>query len=129
MRRRATLLAATLVATTLMACGIASAEPQMNQVLVKNAECSDGNKYSFVLNGEGNSGHVLQSTSNVITTHYTVEYYSDGTLVATDSFSQGKKTGQQLIHCEGEATLVHWQLGPVTAVFDFDGFVTPRGKG
>jgi hypothetical protein len=49
--------------------------------------------------------------------------------VASDSFYQGEKTGQQLIHCEGKTTLDHWQLGTVTAVFDFEGFVTPRGKG
>ncbi len=129
MRRTATLLTTMLIATMLFAGGIASAEPQKNQVLVKDAECNNGKQYTFVLNGEGNSGHVLQSTSNIITVRYEVEYYDpDGNLIGSDEFDKGKKTGQRLIHCEGVAELVHWQLGPVTAVFDFWGFVTPLGK-
>jgi len=121
------LLVAALFAVVLGG-GVAAAEPGKNQVMASVA-CDDGRQYTFVINGESNAGHLVESTSNLITARYAVDYFDgEGNLVASDSFDGGVKKGQRLISCQGETTFEHWQLGTVTAVIDFQGFVTPRGK-
>lgn len=129
--KRITLAVAAAMFAAVIGAGVAAAEPAKNQVTVP-AMCDDGKRHTFVLNDEGNSGHVLQSTSNVITVWYEVTYVDpDGDPMATDSFDRGNKAGLEgaMISCHGETTLDHWQLGTVKAVFDFGGFVTPQGKG
>lgn len=127
MKRIALLSVAALFAAVL-GSGVAAAEPAKNQVMA-SATCDDGRQYTFVLNGESNAGQLLDSTGNLITARYAVDYFDqDGNLVASDSFNQGTKKGQRLISCHGETTFEHWQLGTVTAVLEFQGFVTPNGK-
>lgn len=127
MKRTSLSLVAALFAAVLGG-GVAAAEPAKNQVRA-SATCDDGRQYAFVLNGESNAGHLLDSTSNLITARYAVDYFDqEGNLVASDSFDQGAKKGQRLISCHGETAFEHWQLGTVTAVMEFQGFVTPNGK-
>ena len=69
---------------------------------------------------------------NVVVKQFTVEYFQEGNSkpVGSDEFDSGKKEGLQddLIQCSGTTQTVLQGLGPVTAIFDFQAFVTPRGK-
>jgi hypothetical protein len=127
MRRRAPLLAAATLAATLLVGGTAAAEPGMNQILVP-AECDNGEEYTFVVNGEGNVGHLLGSNSNFVVKRYEVSYFAPKSKepLMTDTYDSGLKTGLEgeLVTCTGETTIDHWQLGKVRAVFEFQGFLT-----
>ena len=112
--------------------GAALGEPLKNQISVP-VSCSNGESVTFVVNGEGNAGQIVGSKSNIMIKAYEATYYSttDGAVVGEQSFAGGTKTGQQgaAVRCAGESTFTHWQLGEVRAVLQFEGFVTPRGKG
>ena len=115
--------------------GPADAEPHKNQILVKascdNGQSDNGQNYRFVINAMSKTGHVLGSTDNVVVKQYTVKYYDqDGNLVGGDEYESGNKKGLQgdLIICRGETTTELQGLGLVTAMYDFQAFVTPRGK-
>jgi hypothetical protein len=143
--RRAYFLSAMLFTAVLCLSGIglAAAEPQKNQIVV-GAECEpDSQMYTFVINGMSKTGHVVPSTDvdvskvrnvNVVVKQFTVEYYDipDGNLVGSDVYDSGNKEGLQgdLIYCEGETPdpIELQGLGPVTAIYKFQAFVTPRGK-
>ncbi len=116
--------------------GVAAAEPQKNQIVVE-ASCTNGQHYTFVINGMSKTGDVTTSTSNVVVKKYTVTYYSvdeKGTLtqVGSDTFEFGNKKvldpdNSALISCRGVATGIDVQgLGTVTAIYEFQAFVTPR---
>ena len=121
--------------------GLAAAEPHKNQIEV-DAVCEpDGQEYTFVINGMSKTGHVTDSTDvevskvrnvNVVVKQFTVEYFDiqSGEKLESDEFDSGKKEGLQddLIQCSGTTQTVLQGLGPVTAIFDFQAFVTPRGK-
>lgn len=121
-----------LLSTMLLAdwTGAATAEPHKNQILVP-ASCDRGQNYTFVINGMSKVGQIRGSTDNIVIKRFTVTYIdSDGTRLGGDEFDQGNKNGVQsdLISCKGQTTTELQGLGTVTAVFEFQGFVTPRGK-
>jgi hypothetical protein len=144
--RRAYFLSAMLFTGVLClsAIGVAAAEPQKNQIVVE-ATCSNGQSYTFVINGMSKTGDVKASTSNVVVKQYTVDYYDvqgtlddppgseDDVLVGSDTFEFGNKKvldleNGDLISCSGVARDIDVQgLGTVTAIYDFQAFVTPRG--
>jgi hypothetical protein len=118
--------------------GVAAAEPQKNQIVVE-ATCSNDQSYTFVINAMSKTGQVTSSTdatvsnvSNLVVKQFTVEYFQKGTLVGSDEFESGKALEQglesDLIECDGVTTTELQGLGLVTASYDFQAFVTPRGK-
>jgi hypothetical protein len=146
--RRAYLLLAMLFTALLCLSGIgvAAAEPQKNQIEVV-ASCDNGQSYTFVINGMSKTGDVKVSTSNVVVKQYEVRYFDvngtlddppgsgDDVLVGSDTFEFGNKKvldpeeNGDLISCSGVAEDIDVQgLGTVTAIYDFQAFVTPRGK-
>jgi hypothetical protein len=133
MRQTIFFLAIMLFAAVLLAIGVgnASAEPQKNQISVP-VKCDNGEKYTLVFNGEGNSGHLeVADPSNIIPKSYLVTYRDPETreVIATDEFHQGNWEGEEdLIHCTGKITTEIFGLGTVTAVLEFEGLITPRGK-
>jgi hypothetical protein len=132
--RRAYLLLAMLFTALLCLSGIgvAAAEPQKNQIVVV-ASCSNGQDYTFVINAMSKTGDVKESTGNVVVKQYTVKYFQKRVLVGSDEFESGNQQGLQgdLIYCEGETEdpIELQGLGLVTAKYEFQAFVTPRGEG
>jgi hypothetical protein len=145
--RRAYVLSAMLFTALLCLSGIgvAAAEPQKNQIVVE-ATCSNGQEYTFVINGMSKTGDVEESTGNVVVKKYDVRFFDvngtlddppgsgDDVLVGSDTFEFGNKKvldpeNGDLISCSGVAEDIDVQgLGTVTAIYDFQAFVTPRGK-
>ena len=138
--RQAYLLSAMLFTAVLCVSGIglAATEPQKNQIEV-DAVCEpDGQEYTFVINGMSKTGHVTSSTdatvsenANVVVKQFTVKYFDeDGKLVDGDEYGNNKVLNGDLIQCSGRTPepIVLQGLGPVRAVYDFQAFVTPRGK-
>jgi hypothetical protein len=139
--RRASFLSAMLFTAVLCLSGIgvAATELQKNQILVV-ASCDNGQKYTFVINGMSKTGDVKESTGNVVVKQYTVQYIDDkGTrntrddvVVGSDTFEFGNKKvldpeNGDLISCSGVARDIDVQgLGTVTAIYEFQAFVTPR---
>ena len=144
--RQAYFLSAMLFTAVLCVSGIglATAEPHKNQIVVQVTEerpCTNGQSYTFVINGMSKTGHVTNSTDvevskvrnvNVVVKQFTVEYFDiqSGEKLESDEFDSGKKEGLQgdLISCSGTTTTELQGLGPVRAVFVFKAFVTPRGE-
>jgi hypothetical protein len=141
--RRAYLLLAMLFTALLClsGVGVAAAAPQKNQIEVKTTPCSNGQEYTFVINGMSKTGDVTTSTSNVVVKQYTVKFYDvngtpddprDDVLVDSDTFEFGNKKvldpeNSDLISCRGVAEDIDVQgLGTVTAIYEFQAFVTPR---
>jgi hypothetical protein len=122
--------------------GLAAAEPHKNQIVVQVTEeepCTNGESYTFVINGMSKTGHVTDSTDvdvskveNLVVKQFIVEYFQNENPnpVGSDEFDSGKKEGLQgdLIQCSGTTQTVLQGLGPVKAVYDFQAFVTPTGK-
>ena len=131
--RRAYLLSAMLFTALLCLSGIgvAAAEPQKNQIVVV-ASCSNGQEYTFVINGMSKTGDVEESTGNVVVKQYTVNYFQKRVLVGSDTFEFGNKKvlNGDLIYCEGETQepIELQGIGLVTAEYEFQAFVTPRGE-
>lgn len=126
------MLTVALLPTVLLVGGVGtvSAEPQKNQILVP-ATCEDGQSYTFVINGMSKVGQIVETNGNLVVKSFTVTYSDpDGNLIGGDTFGQGNKEGMQedLIECNGSTTTELQGLGVVTAVFEFHGFLTPRGK-
>jgi hypothetical protein len=135
MRQAVYLLATMLLAMVLFAGTIETglAEPRKNQIEVTDVTCEPSVEGidTLVFNGEGNAGHVKYAgPNNIIPKRYVVTYLQAGTqtVIATDEFDQGTRTGQEdLIHCTGSVLNVDISgLGRVDAFFDFYGLVTPR---
>ena len=147
--RRASFLS-TIVFTVVLCLGgigVATAEPQKNQIKVEASCPENGQSYTFVINGMSKTGDVEPSTGNIVVKQYTVDYYDvrgtpedtrDDVLVGSDVYGNKKyydEDGNQvlnddLIHCIGETEdpIELQGLGLVRAVYDFQAFVTPRGK-
>lgn len=127
---RGAVLLLTMMFAVLLVGGIgtAAAEPQKNQIEVP-VKCDNGEKYTFVINGEGNAGQITDSTSNVVIKEYEITYITKTGERITDTFDQGNATGLQgdLINCTGRIKVELFGLGEVTAIFEFQAFVTPRG--
>lgn len=136
MRRIAFLLVTVLLAAVLLAggTGTATAEPQKNQIKVRVSCDNDPEpEYTLVFNAMSKTGQVLGSTSNVVVKSGTVTYFDPvtGGLKGSDEIGgQGNKKNLRgdRITCEGETTTEIQGLGRVRAVFEFEGFVTPRGR-
>ncbi len=133
MRRIVLLTTMVLLAVVLLASGVntAAAEPQKNQILVP-ATCDNGQGYTFVINGMSKVGKIVDGNNNIVITSFTVTYFEpppSGAFIDTDTFDQGNKEGLQgdLINCTGTTETELQGLGPVTAVYEFQGVVTPRG--
>jgi hypothetical protein len=121
--------------------GVAAAEPQKNQIVVE-AACPppNGPIYIFVINGMSKTGHVTSSTdadvsenANVVVKQFIVKYFQKNVkgrlvLVDSDEYGNNKVLNGDLIQCRGTTNAVLQGLGPVTAIYDFQAFVTPRGK-
>lgn len=136
MERTFLVLTTVLIATTLAASTIGSAvaEPGKNQIEA-TASCSNGENYTFVLNGMGKAWQLEETNSNLIVKSYTLTYYEPGTSVPKypfeDTFGRDENANGQegnLISCEGEVTTVLEGIGPVRVVAEFEAFVTPRGN-
>ncbi len=128
-----------LLAAMLFASGIgtAAAEPQKNQIRVP-VSCSDGEQYTLeytlVFNAMSKTGQIEGSTSNTVVKSGTVTYFDPdtGKLIGSDEVGgQGNKKDKNLggdrITCKGETETELVGQGPVRAVFEFQGFVAPRG--
>jgi hypothetical protein len=127
--------------------GVAAAEPtelRKNQILVV-ASCEDNTQsYTFVINGMSKTGHVTPDTeadvsenANVVVKQFTVVYFQEGNPkpVGSDEYvnpvtesdnNEGFKG--DLIQCSGTTQTELQGLGPVRAEYQFQAFVTPRGK-
>ena len=134
MRRAALVLATVLLTAALIFGGVetALAQPDKNQITVP-ASCSNGQDYTLVINAMGVAGQLPESTSNVIIPSYTVTYFNPDTGQQVGSpvtKDQGNKKGVQgdQLTCTGTTTTTLVGLGTVTAVYDFQAFVTPRGS-
>jgi hypothetical protein len=120
----------TLILLIVGALGTATAEPQKNQIVVPASCTTDGQSYTFVINGMAKTGHLTDSNGNFVFTSYTVNYYDDqGNLLDTDKYSAGTKLNSQddILSCRGQVDTTVQGLGDVTAVYEFKGFLTPRG--
>jgi hypothetical protein len=131
MRKVTTLLLAIAMGlVVLSSMGAAWAEPGKNQIEA-TAYCSNGETYTFVLNGMGKAWKLEETNSNLIVKSYTLTYYDPviGELIGSDTYGGGEKIGQEgdLITCQGEVTTVLEGLGLVKVVAEFEAFVTPRG--
>ena len=143
--RRAIFFSAMLF--TAMLClsgiGLAAAEPHKNQIVVDATCVTNGQSYTFVINGMSKTGHVTPRTDvtasnvNVVVKQFIVTYFREENPdepVDSDVFESGKALDQglqrDLIQCSGitPEPIVLQGLGPVTAEFQFQAFVTPRGK-
>ena len=113
--------------------GTATAEPKKNQIVVP-ASCTttDGQSFTttFVINAMAKTGHLTDSTGNIVITSYTVSYYDDqGNLLDTDTFDSGTKLNSRddIVSCSGQVDTTLQGLGEVKAVYEFKGFLTPAG--
>jgi hypothetical protein len=132
---RLTLLTAVLILIFVLvgALGTATAEPQKNQIVVP-AKCKteDGQRFTttFVINAMAKTGLLTDSTGNIVVTSYTVSYYDDqGNLLDTDTFNSGTQLNSRddIVSCSGQVDTTLQGLGDVTAVYEFQGFLTPAG--
>ncbi|MGI9047829.1 MAG: hypothetical protein ACR2GU_00320 [Rubrobacteraceae bacterium] len=136
--RKASFLVTLALATMLFIgeAGTSVAEPGKNQIPIK-ASCDNGKQYSFVINGMGNVGHIAGTTSNIMPVKVTATFnYVDpatgqpASMVVNQDLGKGNKNGQQrdLLNCTGTAQYQDRDLGPVTANFVIQAFLTPRGN-
>lgn len=134
MKRPVLVFTTVLIATTLAASTIGSAvaEPGKNQIEA-TASCSNGENYTFVLNGMGKAWQLEETNSNLIVKSYTLTYYEPGTSIPKYPFEETygrdeNANGQEgdLITCNGEDTTVLEGIGSVRVVAEFEAFVTPR---
>ena len=121
----------TLILLIVGALGTATAEPKMNQIEVQ-AKCKteDGQRFTttFVINAMAKTGLLTDSTGNIVVTSYTVSYYDDRhNLLDTDTFDAGTQLNSQddIVSCTGQVDTTLQGLGDVTAVYEFQGFLTP----
>jgi hypothetical protein len=127
------LLATTLLSAVLLTSGVgmAIAEPGKNQITVP-ATCDD-HSYTFVINAMSKTGHIISGgTGNIVVKKGTVTYFDPETKqqIGDPQDIGGNKKGFKgdLIHCTGQTTTDLVGMGPVTAVYDFQAFITPRGN-
>lgn len=133
MRKVFLLATVVLLAVVLLTSGVdkATAELQKNQILLP-ATCDNGQEYKFVINGMSKVGKIIGSNDNIVIKSFTVTYFEpppSGAFILEETFDQGIKEGLQgdLINCTGSTETELQDLGLVTAVFEFQGVVLPRG--
>jgi hypothetical protein len=105
-------------------------EPKKNQIVVPASCTTDGQSFTttFVINGMAKTGLLTDSTGNIVITSYTVSYYDDRhNLLGTDTFDSGIQLNSQddIVSCSGKVDTTLQGLGDVTAVYEFQGFLTP----
>jgi hypothetical protein len=136
MKRTVRVLIVSLIATILCASTMTSAvaEPGKNQIEA-TASCSNGETYTFVLNGMGKAWKLEGTNSNLLVKSYTLTYYEPDTSIPKypfeDTYGRDENAkGQEgaLVTCEGEDTTVLEGIGEVRVVAVFEAFVTPRGS-
>ena len=139
MRKFGLLANVVLLAVVLLMSGVgtAAAEPQKNQILVP-VKCDNGQSYTLVINGMSKVGQISGGNQNLVVTEFTVTFFQRGTTtnpIGTDTFDRGKAEESNgnnphgnAINCTGRVDTTLQGIGDVTAVFVFEGFVTPRGK-
>lgn len=133
MKRALGLLAAILTTAALCAGGpeAAIAEPGKNRIKAETSSCSNGQNYTFVINGMGKAWQIEGDNSNLVVKRYTLSYFdpTSGEPIGSDTYGGGNKNGleESLITCTGEITTELEGLGLVTVVAEFDAFVTPKG--
>ena len=144
MRKFGLLATVALLAMVLLTSGVgtATAEPQKNQIEIEDATCTtDGQNstsYTFEINGMSKVGQISGGNQNLVVTEYTVTFFQRGTTtnpIGTDTFDRGKaeesngnSPQRYPISCDGTTTAELEGLGIVRADYEFEGFVTPRGK-
>lgn len=145
MKRLGILLTTTMLAAVLLAVGglgTAAADPLKNyRLLVPDVSCEgSGEKFTFVINGEGVAGHIIGSKSNIMpvkdkaTYTYLDQVDENGNslppVTVYDQLGKGKKNGLQrdLKTCKGSVEYEDPELGTVKADFEIEAFFTPRGK-
>jgi hypothetical protein len=139
MRKFGLLATVVLLAVVLLTSGVgtATAEPQKNQILIEDAECDNGQSYTFVINGMSKVGQISEGNDNIVITEFTVTYsdVETGDFLGEDTFDRGNAEDpkgnspqKDAISCTGSTITELQGLGEVKADFDFRGFVTPRGK-
>jgi hypothetical protein len=82
----------------------------------------------MMINGEGNVGQTIGSTSNLTIARSSVTFLDPETRAQVADpiiADNGEKKGLQgdLITCSGEVTTELFRLGKVTVVFEFKGFI------
>src|SRR5919107_348067 len=122
--RRAIFFSAMLF--TAMLClsgiGLAAAEPHKNQIVVDATCVTNGQSYTFVINGMSKTGHVTPRTDvtasnvNVVVKQFIVTYFREENPdepVDSDVFESGKALDQglqrDLIQCSGVAEDIELQ--------------------
>ena len=130
MRKFGLLAIVALLAVVILGSGVgtAAAEPQKNQILVP-VKCDNGQSYTFVINGMSKVGQIIGSNDNIVVTEFTVTYRDlKNKLLGEDTFDQGNAEGSQgvSLSCTGRTTAELEGLGVVRAVYEFEGFITPR---
>src|SRR4028118_912420 len=139
MRKLGRLATVVLLAMVLLTSGVgtAAAEPQKNQILIEDAECDNGQSYTFVINGMSKVGQISGGNDNFVVTEFIVTYRDAETNVflGEGTFDKGKAEASKgnspqkdAISCTGSTITELQNLGVVKADFDFKGFVTPRGE-
>ena len=134
--RRAVLLAATMAIVTVLAVGMASADPvNSKKAPISTFDCGGEQvTVTFLLNPSAIFNVVDTTGSFVLTRADSTATFIDenGEVVdlPTETFlvGQGKRTGLQdsLTTCTTTITFEDPELGPVTVDFTFTGFFTPR---
>ena len=136
MKRALLLLAATMVITTLLAVGIASADPVNSPNAQTYTLNCGGEEVTFVTIGFNRAplANVVEGTSNFRFTEITTTFTNlDTGEVFTDTFAtgQGNRTGLQddLVTCAApEVTFVDPETGEtIHGVLSIEGFFTPLG--
>ena len=108
-------------------------EPKKNQIVVPaSCKTQEGQRFTttFVINAMAKTGHLTDSTGNIVITSYTVSYYDDqGKLLDTDTFNSGTQLNSRddIVSCSGQVDTTLQGLGEVKAVYEFKGFLTPAG--
>ena|SRR5215210_4848952 len=139
--RRAYFLSAMLFTAVLCLSGIGVApELQKNQILVV-ASCTNSQSFTFVINGMSKTAQVtddadvsVSNNVNLVVKQFTVKYLDEErNQVGSDAYTNPgfatdkKNLNGDLIQCSGTTQTVLQGLGPVTAIYNFQAFVTPRG--
>jgi hypothetical protein len=141
MRKFGLLATVVLLAVVLLTSGVGTAaEPQKNQILVP-VKCDNGQSYTFVINGMSKVGQIIGDNNNIVVTKFTVTYRNPDGSEEVRTFEQGKAEdsngnspqGNDALSCTGSADITiqgPGDEGPrnVRAVYEFEGFVTPRGE-
>src|SRR4028118_1001659 len=107
MRKFGLLATMVLLAVVLLTSGVgtAAAELQKNQILLEDAECVNGQSYTFVINGMSKVGQISGGNQNIVVTEFDVTYFKQGTddVVGEGTFDQGNAEDSKGNSPQGDA--------------------------